>query len=76
MVINLPRTVAKNESLGPGKITSFFNAVKDSSSRLEPWEHDNECPVYHGASSDCVWPILVCVEDSFTYPEVDLVRCE
>jgi CRISPR/Cas system-associated exonuclease Cas4 (RecB family) len=29
--------------------------------RLRPEEHASDCPVRHGASTDCVWPIAVCV---------------
>lgn len=33
---------------------------------LEPEQHAPDCPVRHGASVDCVWPIAVCYPDTFT----------
>ncbi len=28
-------------------------------------EHAPDCPVRHGASSDCVWPLAVCIRTVF-----------
>lgn len=34
--------------------------VRASNENLKPHEHAPDCPVHHGASMDCVWPLAVC----------------
>ena len=35
--------------------------VQDANARVKPENHHTDCPVKHGASATCVWPIAVCV---------------
>lgn len=38
--------------------------IRACNEQLKPEEHAPDCPVRHGASMDCVWPLAVCY--SFT----------
>jgi hypothetical protein len=40
-------------------------AVRVASAQLAVSDHDDDCPVRHGASADCVWPLSVCVPRDF-----------
>lgn len=35
--------------------------LRTENAKLEPHQHVEDCPVRHGASSTCVWPLAVCV---------------
>lgn len=54
-------------SVGSGDIAFMKQLIQKASATLKPEEHDEECPVRHGASVDCVWPIAVCVPSPFTF---------
>lgn len=46
----------------------FLDAAISSSERLPPEEHSQDCPVRHLASSSCVIPVAICVENDFNPP--------
>ena len=43
--------------------------VGEASDSLAADEHLDDCPVRHGASVTCVWPIAVCVPKDFSLSE-------
>jgi hypothetical protein len=43
-----------------------IETVRACNELLEPHEHAPDCPVRHGASVDCVWPIAVCYSARFS----------
>lgn len=47
----------------------FLESALKSSEKLTPEEHSKDCPVYHRASSTCIIPIAICVEDNFLPPK-------
>jgi hypothetical protein len=60
------RWVPKVEVLDVSMMTAEIRRVAHvACASLSPEEHHEDCPVRHGASADCVWPIGVCVPDDF-----------
>lgn len=43
-----------------GMTDKQIEIVKSRNVILKPNEHAPTCPVYHGASADCVWPLAIC----------------
>jgi hypothetical protein len=45
--------------------TVLHKHIADESHRLPAEFHHEDCPVRHGASIDCVWPMAICVSEEF-----------
>jgi hypothetical protein len=60
--------MAKQIEVSAWTVPATFLAIARAHMRMRPEDHHDECPVRHGASADCVWPLAVCVPDDWTDP--------